>query len=72
MSLPNDVPGVPSEAMLLVDYDKSDVGETHHHMLLVESHPALCSTLQTVCCEPQTTSDTSSIRCADLCCCCCC
>jgi hypothetical protein len=27
MSLPNDVPGMPTEAMLLVDYDKSDVGE---------------------------------------------
>lgn len=25
MSLPNDVPGVPPEAMLLVDYDKNDV-----------------------------------------------
>jgi hypothetical protein len=32
MSLPNDVPGVPSEAMLLVDYDKSDVGEQQHNI----------------------------------------
>jgi hypothetical protein len=27
MSLPNDVPSVPTEVMLLVDYDKNDVGE---------------------------------------------
>jgi hypothetical protein len=39
MSLPNDVPGVPPEAMLLVDYDKNDVGEhrtLHHSRLLLQ------------------------------------